>query len=113
MAEFREVMKQLKRMCEKSGCQECAINWRNNEYEISCDEFVLKHTDEAEKIIMDWAKEHPIKTNADKFMEVFGLAEMSTGISECNAVRCPEECDCTKCKYNGFWSKEYQEPKKV
>ena len=63
---------------------------------------------------MKWAKENPIKTNADKFKEVFGIKP--------NKAKCPfldstEECSkhnlCVHCALNDFWNQEYKEPKEV
>ena len=83
MAEFTEVMKQRERMCEsfhdKYGdpkCNECLIN---RESLFGCSDYVTHYYKEAEKIIMDWAKAHPIKTNADKFEEVFGVKPVLKG----------------------------------
>ena len=37
-----------------------------------CSVWAKNHSKEAEQIIMQWAEEHPIKTNGMKFKEVFG-----------------------------------------
>lgn len=114
MAEFVEVMKNKNRMCKSHDCSSCAISSIKNTKNIVCEDFIINYPQEAEEIIMAWAKEHPIKTNADKFKEVFGL--------EPNKGKCPffgsvEECSkhsiCCDCELNNFWSEEYKEPKEV
>lgn len=62
-------------------------------------------------LVENWAKEHPIVTNADKFREVFGF-DMT--ICWNNEFPCNE---CQFCDENGtcnskekFWNAEYKEP---
>lgn len=68
------------------------------------------------EIVENWAKENPIKTNADKFEETFGF--------EAPMNRCiTNNVSCSGCEYyeiNGeygicraderFWNTEYKEP---
>ena len=112
MAEFCEVMKQRERMCESYGlnCNDCGLCSRNNEKKEQCEIFTVHHPQEAEKIIMDWTKEHPFQTNADKFREVFGIG-VGDGVYKCNLFECSNS-DCAECEYRGFWDREYVEPKK-
>lgn len=120
MAEFQEVMKQLKRMCdsyENNKCGSCKINDLLDGH-IGCAIFTRDKADKAEKIIMDWAKEHPIKTNRDKFNEileqVFGVKLNEENLIGCAGIACPgNKYECDECKYKGFWEKEYRERKKV
>lgn len=114
MAEFCEVMKQRGRMCDsyKGKCGECGLNILKNGKGMCCNDFFEHYPQKAEKIIMDWAKGHPVMTNADKFREVFGI-EIRYNITKCNLFRCKSvDCDCKECEYHGFWEKEYVEPKK-
>lgn len=61
------------------------------------------------EIVEQWAKEHPIKTNADKFKEVFGTKP--------SLYTCVNDINCEDCKYYGdvcyvrelFWDAEYKE----
>lgn len=71
MAEFQMVMQELQRMCNScKTCRQCRINdIRNDE----CDVWIARNPKEAERIIMQWSSEHPIKTNGMKFREVFGF----------------------------------------
>lgn len=61
-----------------------------------------------QEIIMKWAKEHPVKTNEDKFEEVFGCKP--------NKNTCPVYCQlgssCRNCVNDDFWKQEYKEPGK-
>ncbi len=75
------------------------------------------HAHETIEIVENWAKEHPIKTNADKFREVFGfepLPNYSTLCADAN-IKC-EECqyfDGSVCVVSDrFWNTEYEEKTK-
>lgn len=73
MAEFQKVMKQYDRMCNGIiKCDECPISMTNNGTDVSCSDLMRKYPEEAERIIMEWASENPVITNAMKFKEVFG-----------------------------------------
>lgn len=74
MAEFMTVMREYGRMCDESvRCGSCPIASNNSGRGIACHLFVRKFPKEAERIIMQWASEHPIMTNRRKFEEVFGF----------------------------------------
>lgn len=110
MADFVEVIKIRKRMCESIRCNECGLSGVNNGKGTGCENFSTRHPEQAQEIILKWAEERPIKTNADKFREMFGLAEEefnpATGCSylKCSGRRC---CECPK---RNFWFDEYKEP---
>ena len=72
MAEFREVVKQYKRFCEDQVCTDCPLHGINDE--MLC--IVFKNPVEAEKIIMDWASEHPAKTWLTMLKEVLPEAHI-------------------------------------
>ena len=110
MAEFVEVMKYRKRMCAMYRNHSCRICPIYDVKEGTCANFLIENTQEAEEIIMKWAKENPIKTNADKFKEVFGVDIYKEPTHNCTGIRCGIN-ECEECKYNGFWNKEYKEPK--
>lgn len=59
MAEFVAVMKEYRRMCDKNVCEECTLYRENNPANFECVEFMEAYPEEAEKIIMNWAKAHP------------------------------------------------------
>lgn len=107
MAEFQEVMKQRNRMCESYvGCMDCALCDINNGENIDCSAFCIKHPQRAEEIIMKWAEENRVQTNADKFKEVFGIKLLD---DLCNNISCDVECD--ECDLHIFCQQEYKEPK--
>lgn len=64
MAEFVEVMKKQVEMCKSFGicamtmhpC--CGLSAENNGKHLPCHTFVTMYPAEAEKIIMEWAKEN-------------------------------------------------------
>lgn len=75
--EFKEFCKEVQRICDyhlydKGCCGECPLNPFTND-KIRCLENVIYYPDESERIVGEWAKEHPLITNGDKFKEVFGL----------------------------------------
>ena len=71
MAEFVKVMEERQRMCNSyTICRQCRIDAIRNDV---CDVWIARNSKEAEQIIMEWAAEHQIKTNRDKFKEVFGI----------------------------------------
>lgn len=111
MAEFLEVMKHRKRMCGASNprCSSCELCSDNNKYDVGCSTFIFNYYEQAEEIIMKWAKEHPIKTNADKFKELFGF--IPDGDSCVRACRNLGMHGCNGCEYDDFWNQEYKEPK--
>lgn len=64
-------------------------------------------------IVENWAKEHPIKTNSQKFEEVFGFKPFTNACVK-------GEIKCKDCEYNDygvcnasrFWDAEYNEKTK-
>lgn len=74
--EFQEVCKNFKRMCDSIGCSECEIAkaGRTKKEFSSCESFLIGCPEKSESIIEQWAKEHPLVTNGDKFREVFGVS---------------------------------------
>lgn len=111
MAEFKEVLKQRNRICKTISCDKCSLYYPNNKKSVSCSSFIVMYPDEAEKRIMEWAKENPIQTNKDKFIEVFGIDDVALGLS-CTCFRCPDATECDECEYNDFWIREYRSPEK-
>lgn len=74
MAEYTTVMREYNRMCNSDmGCDNCQVSASNNGTGASCYQFIRKSPEKAERIIMQWASEHPIMTNRRKFSEVFGF----------------------------------------
>lgn len=74
MAEFMTVMREYNRMCNSDmGCDKCPIASSNNGSDLACRLFMRKFPGKAERIILQWASEHPIMTNRRKFAETFGF----------------------------------------
>lgn len=108
MAEFQEVMKQKKRMCNTriDGCYDCVLYYKRSGKNISCSKFCSEYPQQAEEIIMKWAEENRIQTNAEKFKEVFGVKLLD---DLCNNISCDVKCD--ECDLHIFCQQEYKEPK--
>lgn len=95
--------------CGGVNCHDCPLD------EKICNKAApIFYMNEAAEIVENWAKEHPIKTNADKFKEVFGL-DMAP-IHSCVSSKSCEDCEYT---YDGacavsklFWDAEYKEQTK-
>ena len=102
MADFQEIMSIFKRMCDSCVDSSCGMNQIPG---LGCRTYIYKHPKEAEELLLKWAEEHPAKTNADKFEEVFGVKPVLKG---CQGL-CQCIADCSDCEYDGFWSKEYKE----
>lgn len=114
MAEFATVIKELDRMCKsvescEMGCPLCLH--KQVCYE-DCYLAVREHPEEAEKIIMQWAAEHPRKTMLQKFRELFPDAPMYvTG----HPRTCPTHlgwgviCNGENC--HECWNRPYEELK--
>lgn len=100
---YQEVTSIYKRLCEhqhkKDSCRECPVSSFKNYTNKVCRDFIIDNSDIAEPILKKWAAEHPVKTNRDKFTEVFGKCEFVI----CSVVPC-SKCD--------WWDQEYVEPYK-
>ena len=82
MAEFKTVMREFQRLCSERRCGNCPVGKRvfneRASYWSYCCVWIKNHPEEAEPIIMRWAKENPVKTNRGKFKEVFGCEIVTT-----------------------------------
>ena len=100
---YQEVTSIYKRLCEhqhkKDSCRECPVSSFKNYTNKVCRDFIIDNSDIAEPILKKWAAEHPVKTNRDKFTEVFGKCEFVI----CSVVPC-SKCD--------WWDQEYVGPYK-
>lgn len=106
MAEFTEVAKEIARMC-KGGCMNCILGPVGNKYNLQCIDFIAQYPNETEWLIQDWARRHPVKTNRDKFKEMFGI---DLDDASCAGFRCDGDCD--GCEHEGFWNRAYKEVEK-
>lgn len=75
MAEFTKVAKEYVRLCESHP--NCMSSCPMNQYRdkaIMCRYWTLvEEPEKAEKIIMEWAAEHPVKTNGNIFKDTYGF----------------------------------------
>ena len=93
--EFQDFWKQRERMCDAINCHDCIIcQERGGRHIIGCLTWISDNPQRAESIIEKWAKENSLKTNADKFKEVFGI-------------------DLNMAPLNAWLNKEYKLPKEV
>ena len=117
MAEFVTVMKERKRICEYNkkafNCTNCELSSTKNGSSLTCYVYIARFSEEAEKIIMDWAVEHPAETMKEHFFKLFPNAPRNAkGAPEgCNrnlGWSTLEECvkyeDCNEC-----WNRPYKE----
>ena len=83
MAEFKTVVKNYKRMCDSyKVCEGCPLT----KYESTCARFMIEYPEKAEHIIMQWAVENPIKTNGNKFEEIFGYPFWAVSCGATSAI---------------------------
>ena len=93
---------ELKRMCASysAQCGRCEIFKFGF---LSCGYNIMNYPKEAVAIVEKWSKEHPGKTNRDKFFEVFGIDPRPAGyVTNHNRA----EGLATE-----WWDRPYEEPK--
>lgn len=101
------------KICNTYECNECPLRFIP---EHICG-YNIEHIFGYLNAIENWAKEHPKKTNRDKFEEVFGIKfdtyALCSGEFSCDiemhpdAVKCIEEgAICADCRW---WDEEYKE----
>lgn len=108
------------RMCKHfdDNCQGCPMFHKKIETGLSCGEFIRNCLDKANEIILNWCKEHPVKTRQDKFLELFPNANTELEfIDICpHVVDCDYACknrisyvgfDCNDCK-KSYWLAEVE-----
>lgn len=103
MAEFTKIMEIRKRMCDsRNGCSRCPLASCLNGRQISCSDFMSRCPKEAEEIILQWDKEHPVKTRLTDFLEKYPKAKLQEpGVPNAcaKALGLCDTCgnDCPKC----------------
>ena len=66
------------RMCKFYGeCNNCPLNYEKTHCG-TCNIFMGEHPDKTNEIILNWVKEHPIKTRQSKFLKMFPNAQISS-----------------------------------
>lgn len=58
------------------NCEDCPLGVNSNGTEISCGYLVREIPDKANKIILNWCKEHPVETRQDRFLKMFPNAKI-------------------------------------
>lgn len=116
--EFKEAIKIRRRMCDYyAECDDCPLN----KFADGCIDAMIElgELDEYEKILEEWAKEHPIMKNVDKYTDVIksvfgGDVDKTKTRSVCIkfilGIECNDECTCKECLR--WWDEEYKEPEK-
>lgn len=106
---FQETMDIYKRLCEhhrkRNSCRECPVGSFKNYTGKMCRDFLIENTDKAEPILKEWTAEHPVKTNRDKLIEVFGEIQKYDD-------KCENHCSTIPCKSCNWWRQKYVEPYK-
>lgn len=96
MAEFKEFAKQFNRMCDAMpDCDKCPVSRIRGI--LTCWRACFEEPEKMEQVVMDWAEKHPVKTNCQKFEEVFGCNPYLLNIFKANSIEWLDE--------------EYKEPK--
>ena len=105
----------LWRMCKyfKGNCIDCPLYGKICVLKLNT--YSRKSIDEANEILLNWCKEHPVKTRQDKFLEMFPNAPIYTdGVLEvkpCHIgayAECSSEVDCDYCR-SKYWLAEVEE----
>lgn len=74
---------------------------------------VIFYSFEAIEIVENWAKEHPVKTNSEKFKEVFGFDMTICWDDNPSCDGCPFYDGIGRCySKEKFWDAEYNEKTK-
>lgn len=97
MAEFKEVMAEAKRMCEK-GCYDCAFDGNKHPCEFLGDYIHpgLIIPEEFEDAVMKWASEHPRKKYPTwmEWVKTITIRKGTITAIPCHFIEC-EICNCS------------------
>ena len=107
-----------KERCNGVACDDCPLNVVCKGEGIQTRMFNIE---KATEIVTQWAKEHPVITNEDKYKEVFGVEPKNesgqyvcpryAGFFKGEIDNCALIDGCIRCTKD-FWQSEYKEPKK-
>lgn len=103
------------RLCGKTEtCSKCALDTKNNGRNVRCEDLIKFYPDDANKIILDWCKAHPVKTRQSEFLKMFPNVIMTDGVIDICPKRLNRDFVCIHgmvCKdcLKGYWSKEIKE----
>ena len=101
------------RMCKTyDDCKICPLGFNNNGKSINCDYKVRAYPDKANEIILNWCKEHPVKTRQSEFLKMFPNAGVVNGvIAICpKSVEATLRCNIKSCEKCGkeYWLAEVE-----
>ena len=93
-------IKDFARMCMAyEFCSACPLGKAKNVHSIVCQRFLYEKTDEADRIITEWCKEHPEKTYLQDFLEKFpGAGLKDDGLPLACRADLYGTCKCIVCK---------------
>lgn len=124
MNEKIKILKNYTRMCESMiVCKECKIgrliesSSNTDEGSSDCNKFITTNTEEAIKIIEEWAAQHPVKIRQSEFLKQYPQAAVVGGvvaidpclinIEKRNSEWCHKYCDCKDCRKD-YWFEEVE-----
>lgn len=107
MAEFAEIVKQARRICEyyskDEDCDSCPLSiektGRDDGLCLTITSIDAQNAIEIERIVTEWAKEHPEPTYPsweDGWQSLFPDADCPCP-NDCFGEECPTDMDCTGC----------------
>lgn len=75
MMDVVNYLKERTRMTDSCNinCHDCPFSRYNNGTGEGCTDFEGQYPEEAVRIVEEWSNAHPIQTNGQKFVEVFGF----------------------------------------
>lgn len=102
--DYARMCKSVKRLCSTCPLKRLMLNGD------PCSTILYSRADEANEIILNWSKEHPIKTRQSEFLKQFPEARISDkGVLEVcpksiySYIKCPKNSSCEKC-CESYWS---------
>lgn len=92
-------------MCEKTDCKDCLLDQK-------CRPSANVEPEEVVELVVEWAKEHPIKTRQSEFLKMFPDAKIEGDVIDiipCNIEKEMRKCcgdrNCDECKRT-YWLTE-------
>ena len=103
MAEFQKVMREWKRMCKSRG--NIPDDFADAESALL---FAFDRPDEIERLVMEWAAEHPepVYPSIAKYLEQFGITIRRDGSLEADFFKANEPMSADTAKLLGISSEE-------
>lgn len=104
MAEIKDFARMCKAHPDCEGCPFAKV--------VSCSRLMCKHTEDADRIITEWCKGHPVKTYAMDFFEKFPNAPKGRVGGPIPCVReiyGNLDIDCSTISCVDCWNKEIKE----